>query len=115
MKQLLLVLHKNGITHIRAITFDGASVNLSMVSELRADINSVDDICFFYHPATNEQIVVMPDACHMLKLARNTLADYSILKDKNGGIIEWRFIVELVNVQETEGAHLGTKIRRRHV
>jgi len=38
------------------------------------------------------------DACHMLKLARNTLADFKELRTDDGNI-EWRYIVQLYELQ----------------
>ncbi|KMQ86508.1 thap domain-containing protein 9-like protein [Lasius niger] len=66
MKEVLTVLYENGIIDVRSITFDGASSNL----------------------VSKEHIVVVPDACHMLKLIRNTLSEYDLI-DKEDNRIKW--------------------------
>lgn len=115
LQELIKTLHENGISDIRSLTFDGASVNLSMVIKLGANItNNVQDDCYIEDPITNEPIVIIPDSCHMLKLIRNTFAEYTLM-DKNNKIIGWEFIVKLVDLQEKEKLHAGTKIRRRHI
>lgn len=35
--------------------------------------------------------------------------------DINGDVIRWHYLSLLVQIQETEGLHVGTKIRRRHI
>lgn len=36
----------------------------------------------------------VPDACHNIKLARNTLATYRQLKSKDG-VIDWKYLQNL--------------------
>lgn len=111
--QILTVLHDNGITDIRSMTFDGAATNLGMVKHLGANIQNFED-CFFKHPITKSCIVVVPDSCHMLKLVRNTTSEFDLI-DNNGNHIQWRYLEKLVEHQENEHLHLGIKIRRRHI
>ena len=62
-------LHVAGIT-VRAVTCDGTEVNLSMFRRLGVDM----DKPYFNHPSNSEvKIFGVCDACHMLKLVRNTL------------------------------------------
>ena len=100
---------------IRNVTFDGASSNLGMVEQLGARINDNDMKYYFNKPATGTPITVSLDACHMLKLLRNTFADKKQLTDIQGKIIDWKFIHLLVEVQEYEGLHAARKVRRRHI
>ena len=51
----------------------------------------------------------------MLKLTRNTLASYGILKDAEGNPIKWEYIKELNTLQETEGLRLGNKLKNAHI
>lgn len=53
------------------------------------------------------------DACHMLKLVRNALGKEDII-DKNGNVISWRYIIELVKLQDAETLHAANKVRKRH-
>lgn len=49
-----------------------------------------------------------------MKLARTVLSDFNLLDD-NDDEIKWEYLNNLVTLQETEGLHCGTKIRRRHI
>ena len=86
LQELIKTLHENDIDNIRSLTFDGASVNLSMVTKLGANKTNIENY-YFEDPVTNEPIVIIPDACHMLKLIRNTFAECTLI-DKNNKIID---------------------------
>lgn len=51
----------------------------------------------------------------MLKLIRNVLGDWKVLFDSDGNKIEWKYIVSLAFLQETEGLRGGNKLRLNHV
>jgi hypothetical protein len=64
------------------IICDGLSANLSMLRKLGIclDLNSFQR--WFPHPRDpSQKMTVMLHACHLLKLARNTLSDFRVLKD----------------------------------
>ncbi|KYM99501.1 THAP domain-containing protein 9 [Cyphomyrmex costatus] len=61
-----------------------------------------------------KEIEFKHDACHALKLVRNTFADCTIYDHENN-VIRWSHLLNLVEIQEREGLHPATKIRRRHV
>jgi len=43
--------------------------------------NNYNDIkCWSPHPVNNDKVYFIPDACHNLKLARNTLGNCRVLK-----------------------------------
>ena len=50
-----------------------------------------------------QDIFVIVDVCHMLKLVRNTFAEWGLLIDGDGGKISWRYITELQKLQDNEG------------
>jgi len=103
---------------IVSITFDGASTNISMCEKLGAHLNSfkIDEIVpYFVHPANKfKRIRIFYDACHMIKLIRNTLKTYD-LNDNENQTITWKYIEKLVFLQEEEKLHLATKVRNKHV
>ena len=71
---------------------------------------------YFPHPCdSNEKIHIFLDACHMIKLVRNTISEWKVLKDKDGNIIEWKFLEELHKLQESEGLRLANKLRSAHI
>ena len=79
--QKVLVEHALDELHHRQIrvvcmTMDGHASNVSMCSQLGCNLKA--DPCeplktHFPHPVTHDNVFVMMDACHMLKLTRNML------------------------------------------
>lgn len=71
------------------ITFDGLKSNFSPAKKLGANF----DICStigghgILHPLTGSNVYCTPDACHLMKLARNALEAYHEFLDINGNVI----------------------------
>ena len=99
-----------------SLTCDGPSCHFSMLSELGASLSITNIIPYFPHPTkSNEDIQVILDICHMLKLVRNTLNQMGSLTDKNGKKISWNYIVQLQKLQEIKGLNLATKLKKPHI
>jgi hypothetical protein len=64
---------------------------------------------YFPHPVTNKPVCTFYDACHMLKLCRNAFCDKEVLYDLNNFPIEWKYIKQLVDLQQTEGLRAANK------
>lgn len=79
---------------VRAITCDGDSVNCCALKILGANI-FVEDYRniknSFPHVKLNYNVKVLLDPCHMLKLARNAIADYKTFI-RNDNFIKWEYI-----------------------
>ncbi len=58
---------------------------------------------------------VVLDACHMIKLVRNSLADLKILKNSKGFEIKWDFIKKRHDLPTEEGLHAENMIRKGHI
>ena len=87
-----------------SLTCDGPSCHFSMLSELGATLDPSNMKPYFFNPSDAEgKIYVLLDACHMLKLVQNTLADKGILFDSTGGKILWQYLVSLEKLQDREG------------
>jgi len=99
--------------NLHSVTFDGASVNLSMCTSLGADLNT--NTPYIQNPNTFEKILVFHDQAHMIKLIRNTFGDKKILKNGDGKLIQWKFIEKLFEKEQEEGLKLATKLTSRHV
>ena len=56
-----------------------------------------------------------PDPSHMLKLARNALAEIKTLQDGDGNQIKWKHIQTLQSIQEEEGLKFANKLSKGHV
>ena len=86
--------------HIVAITFETwQSVGASF------DMKSVKST-FSYPSNPNLDVAVFLDACRILKLIRNTLAEksvQSVLTDADGNYIKWDYLKKLQELQCSEG------------
>ncbi|KYN14927.1 THAP domain-containing protein 9, partial [Trachymyrmex cornetzi] len=100
------------------ITFDGASLNIYMCEKLGARLKPIDieDIVPYFAHSNNEhkRISIIYDACHMIKLVRNAIAKYN-LNDKDGRTISWKYIKQLVFLQDAEKLYPAVKIGHRHI
>lgn len=92
------------------VTCDGCSSNTSTLKLLGCVLDLPDPTVSFKHPTLEEQVYVTLDICHMIKLARNALAEMGAFIDANGGKISWQYITALVNLQDKLGLHLGNYI-----
>jgi hypothetical protein len=99
------------------VTSDGTSTNISTYKILGCTFgDSYDSISTkFKHPVTGEDVFVILDACHMLKLARNALAFLGTICTPDGEKIEWKFFNSLHLVQEQEGLKLGNKYLKKTI
>ncbi|KAL3236757.1 hypothetical protein MRX96_022174 [Rhipicephalus microplus] len=57
----------------------------------------------------------MLDACHMVKLIRNSLATVSHLVDEDGGFVKWAYVKALDALQREEGLRLRNKLTSGHL
>ena len=114
-KDCIRKLHDVGVKVV-SFTCDGPTTHQAMLKLLGA-VLSVDNMqAYFPHPCDeNEKIYIFLDACHMIKLVRNTFSDWKVLKDKDGKTIEWKFLEELNELQEKEGLRLANKLRKSHM
>lgn len=115
VKLCLEFVHDSNVI-VTSLTFDGAASNLNMVRCLGADITNTENmVVSFPHPVTEDSVLIIPDACHLLKLLRNCLASQQVLIDGEGRYIKWDYFKKLVILQEEQGLHAGTKLRKRHI
>ncbi|CAH1722711.1 unnamed protein product [Aphis gossypii] len=72
--------HEIGIRiwSVSSVTCDGASANVQCFKKLGCDfdVNNIDNFRCKFIVEKNLEVNVMFDACHMLKLARNTLTEF---------------------------------------
>ena len=111
-----LILSSDAGLKVWGVTCDGTTTNFSAFNLLGCNIyNSFQCLkSSFKHPNKDEVLNFIPDACHMLKLARNALGTYKHFKSDKG-LIEWRFIEDLNKLQENIGLKLGNKLTNTHV
>lgn len=122
-KKLLILksielLHASGL-NVASLTFDGASVNMSVMKELTGfhidEKNENNNFqTYFVHPITKEKVFIFLDPSHMLKLVRNCLGDFRTIIAEDGEV-SWKYFEELHTIQENEGLHLANKLRNKHL
>jgi hypothetical protein len=110
LNKCLEFINESGVV-VSSFTFDGTPTNLAMATNLGASFK----VTSFPNPRSQENIFFYLDACHMLKLIRNCLASQGKLTDGDGNEILWIFFENLVNLQNIEGLHATTKLRKRHL
>lgn len=101
-----------------SLTFDGAASNFSMAKCLGADLQlgSENFVTSFKNPSDPCKLVyIVLDACHMIKLIRNSLATVSHLVDEDGKFVKWAYVKALDALQREEGLRLGNKLTSAHV
>ena len=101
---------------VLSLTFDGCRANNTMSNLLGASFDPDSLQPMFQHPSNPDLFVcIVFDACHMLKLMRNLLAEKKIILDEAGRQIKWSYIEELHKLQQEEGLRAGNKLHERHI
>jgi len=102
--------------HVVSLTFDGCNANVAMATELGASLRMPHVNPIFPHPSDSDiSVCILLDACHMLKLMRNALAEKGVLLSPSGDEIKWQYIKNLQAVQSKEGLKAGNKLHERHI
>jgi hypothetical protein len=115
LKSVICALWECG-TLVTAVTFDGLPANIKTMQLLGSTMDPTADSNSFIHPANPSlRIVPICDACHMIKLARNVLCDYQIIRIPTHGAAKWSHIQALHRMQVDEGLRLGNKITNAHI
>lgn len=96
------------------ITFDGLPANLAMCTLLGASFDSNKPIPYIKHPVDESKVYIFLDACHMLKLLRNTLGDFGTIQYPGHGTIDWKYIDRLVHYQQKE-KYVTHRLNKHHI
>jgi len=115
VKSILKLSHQSGLK-VWGITCDGAYTNISTMKILGCKLgdNYSEMKCWFPHPATEEKVYFIPDACHNLKLARNILGNSKVLKS-DLFYIRWSHISNLHNLQQDIKLIFTNKLSDSHI
>jgi len=99
-----------------SVTFDGLSCNLKTVELLGGSLDVDQMRSCFRHPVVRDCYVrIILDACHMVKLMRNLLCEYQIIKVPNVGSAKWQHIDLLHKEQKSQGLNLGNRLSQQHI
>lgn len=113
LNEALYKLNSIGVL-VAAITSDGYIVNLSTANILGADFEAEKP--YFVNPFNKKYIIyIILDPPHMLKLARNCLANKGTIFDGTDHKILWKFLTNLVSLQISENVNFGNKLSKTHV
>lgn len=111
--QVINFLESNNVD-IVSLTFDGHKSNIAMCKLLGASFE-LDNFTPWFTSLKGNLIYILLDIVHMMKLLRNNLEAKKVFFDGYGDSIKWKYFVELNDIQNREGVHLGNKITDRHI
>ena len=119
VKEALIRLADAGM-RVHSVTCDCSYVNQDTARQLGVDLNPFSLVSVFDHPTLpHQQLHFLFDPCHLLKLTRNLLGDYKVLKhiDCTGRIhlIKWSYIQALDDLQQTQFLNIANKIKGNHI
>ncbi|EFN73364.1 THAP domain-containing protein 9, partial [Camponotus floridanus] len=98
---------------VRSLTCDGTKTNLSTFKLLGCNLSTDNMKTFFEHPQNKSNVYCIMDPCHMVKLARNALAETNI--SSKAGLISFSYIKKLHTIQEEADLKLANKLSYNHV
>ena len=106
---------KHGLI-VHMVTMDGAPSNFLAMKRFGCKMGSVvKNIDGRFKVSCYPHVLYFyPDPPHMLKLARNALADLGVFRIGES-LIEWKFIANLHEVQLDEGLKFGNKLGSGHI
>ncbi|KAK9745900.1 THAP domain [Popillia japonica] len=89
---------------VTSITCDGLTAHFKMFQEHGCNFTDIGNLKTFFRNAIAPEsfIYAVFDACHMLKLIRNSLANCAVIFDRGGNKIEWKYFTKLYAIQEKE-------------
>ena len=97
-----------------SITCDGLASNLTLMKLMGASLDTDNLQTELNLTDKGEPINFVFDNCHLVKLVRNCLGDYKVLKH-NGNEIKWDYIAALQLLQEKEGLLVANKLKKPHI
>ena len=104
--------------NILSITADGIASNVRCFQLLGCNItgctSSDDFVTYFSHPVSCLPVYVIFDPCHMLKLARNLLAEKQLITSRKGNL-SWFYIAALEKLQNDIEFKLTNKLSGAHI
>lgn len=100
---------------VLSVTFDGLFSNTTMCELLGVNFDMSDFKPFFVLPGDSRKIYIMYDPSHMVKLARNCVANNSSLIDSDNLRIKWNYFVALEDFRVNKGFIHTHKMNKKHI
>lgn len=115
LRQVIVEIQSVGLIVV-ALVMDGLSGNVRMAKDFGCSLDPSNIAPLFPNPTDpTKQIAVIFDACHMLKLLRNTLHAYKAILIPSKGVARFQHFRLLQITQEDEGLRAGNRLTARHV
>jgi hypothetical protein len=115
LRHAIIELESVGLSTV-ALVMDGLAANIRMVKEFGCNLHADNISPFFPNPVDpSKQIAVVLDACHMLKLMRNTLHCYKAISVPGKGIARFHHLRLLNDTQNEEGLRGANRLTTRHI
>lgn len=99
---------------VGSFTFDGYAANANMCTLLGAETDEAIKPSF-HNPYHGNNIHIIYDPSHMLKLIRSKLSDHNVLYDDGNNKIEWEHFVKLEQFSRGSSIGLTHKMTKRHI
>ncbi|KAM7305244.1 hypothetical protein ISCGN_015141 [Ixodes scapularis] len=115
VREYIIKLKDAGAKRI-SVTCDGTNCNITVLTAL--GVRFAEPMkSWFTHPSDpTSRVHAVLDACHMLKLMRNLLAERgTCIREGAGKVVAWRYLAALDNLQQQEGLHAANKLRKQHI
>lgn len=100
---------------VLSVTFDGLISNVTMCNVLGASFDLDDFRPYFSVPGDKRKIYIIFDPSHMIKLARNCVANNSFLMNKDQLRIEWNYFETLEEFRNKRGFIRTHKLNKKHI
>ncbi len=101
---------------VRGLVFDGLGSNLTFSNAAGANLDFDNLVNFIKHPCTDMKVYVIPDPVHMLKLARNFIAQIGEVFIPGFLVpVLWRHWIALHDFQVMLGFRLGNRLTEKHI
>lgn len=100
---------------VLSVTFDGLLSNVTMCDILGASFNLKNFRPYFFLPGDERKIYIIFDPSHMIKLARNCVANNSFLKNKDKMTIKWEYFETLEEFRTKKGFIRTHKLNKKHI
>ncbi|KAG6451961.1 hypothetical protein O3G_MSEX007396 [Manduca sexta] len=101
---------------IVTIVFNGCAANINAANLLGCDLKHPSRLkTTFKHPECDLEVAIMLDACHLIKLVRNSFEAKRLIFDESGNRIRWQLLNNLVKFQKNVGLNFANKISVRHI
>ena len=114
VKDCLILMADHGL-RVHGVVSDGTYANQTTARLLGVHLDPFNPKPYFDHPSMpGQRIFYMFDACHMLKLTRNMLAEMKVLQFE-GNPIKWGFIEKLHRIQDNDSLTLGNRLTKHHI